>query len=130
MTLTVNDIAYKSHFTNKTGYHLEKYKVNHNVKIGVDATLVVHLVNNGRIDTVKEQFKSYGPSKNVYILYNEGYKSGKKRSCITNAAIDIIDCYLYLFEFAKANNFNNILVLEDDFFFRTSYFKSNTSKTY
>jgi len=117
MTLTINDISYKPYFINKTGYYLEKYKANHNVKIGVDATFVIHLVNNGRLDAVKDQFKSYGPSKYVYILYNEGYKCRKKKQNIVDAATDLIDSYLYIFNFAKNNNLNNILILEDDFFF-------------
>jgi len=39
----------------------------------IDATYVIHLENNGRLEKVKKELVDYYPSKNTCILYNKGF---------------------------------------------------------
>ena len=83
----------------------------------VDATYIIHLVDNGRLDHVYSQMKDYIITKTTYILFNKGYKKCKKNKNIDGPAKDLIDAFLYIFKDAKIKNYNNILILEDDFTF-------------
>ena len=83
----------------------------------IDTTYVIHLEGNGRLESIKNQFKNYIPSKKIYILHNKGFKSGLKDDFITNTAQDLDDAYLTIFKHSQNNHFKNILILEDDFIF-------------
>jgi hypothetical protein len=83
----------------------------------IDATYVLHLENNGRIDSIKKELREFYPSKNTFILYNKGYKKCKKRLPGNETRYDIVDANLRIFKDAKEKGFKNILILEDDFFF-------------
>ena len=83
----------------------------------VDATYIIHLIGNGRLDHVYSQMKDYIITKTTYILFNKGYKKCKKNKNIDGTAKDLIDAFLYIFKDAKIKNYNNILILEDDFTF-------------
>ena len=58
----------------------------------------------------------YQPTKIVYILFNKGYKNCKKDN-IQFPAHDLVDAFLQIFKDAKYKNYENILILEDDFIF-------------
>ena len=83
----------------------------------VDASYIIHLEGNGRYEHIQHQLSSYQPSKDVYILYNRGFKKCHKTLPKQMSTHDLIDAFLHIFEHAKQNNFNHILVLEDDFMF-------------
>ena len=83
----------------------------------VDATYIIHLENNGRYNRIQEQLEEYHPTNNVYILFNKGYKNSIKKSFINNPSLDLVDAFLEIFKHAKKKNYNNILILEDDFIF-------------
>jgi hypothetical protein len=83
----------------------------------IDATFIIHLENNSRYEHIMNQLQKIKPTKNVYILYNKGYKNCKKQDYIKNTNQDLVDANLMIFKFAKELNFNNILILEDDFIF-------------
>jgi hypothetical protein len=83
----------------------------------VDATYIIHLENNGRYNHIQKQLEEYHPTNTIYILFNKGYKKSKKKAFITNTALDLIDAFLEIFKHAKKENYNNILILEDDFIF-------------
>jgi len=87
----------------------------------VDATYVIHLENNGRLDSVMEQINKYKPTKLIYIVFNKGYKNCKKQDFINSTVKDIIDANFNIFNHAKINNYNNILILEDDFFLMMNF---------
>jgi hypothetical protein len=63
------------------------------------------------------QLENYHLTKEVYIIFNKGYKKCKKDKHITLPAYDLIDAFLQAFKHAKNQNYNNILILEDDFMF-------------
>ena len=53
----------------------------------------------------------------TFIVYNKGYKNCKKILPKQMPLYDIIDANENAFEHSLQNNFNNILILEDDFIF-------------
>jgi hypothetical protein len=83
----------------------------------VDATYIIHLENNGRYNHIQEQLSEYHPTNIVYILFNKGYKKSKKKYFINKTCLDLIDACLKIFKHAEIHNYNNILILEDDFIF-------------
>jgi hypothetical protein len=72
----------------------------------VDATYVLHLTNNGRLESVQTQLKLHRPSTIVHIVHNPGSLP---------PAADIVAAYQWIFRHAKEQAYGNVLVLEDDF---------------
>ncbi len=83
----------------------------------VDVTYIIHLEGNGRLSSVLEQINKYKPTKLIYIVFNKGFKKCKKQNFIKETGGDLIDANFQIFKHAKLQNYNNILILEDDFFF-------------
>jgi hypothetical protein len=80
----------------------------------IDCTYVIHLEGNNRLEQVYYQLNKYNLSKKIFILFNKGFKKCNKKN-INNPGTDLIECNFYIFEHAKNNDYNNILILEDDF---------------
>jgi hypothetical protein len=95
-------------------YQYEEYHFNKPL-LNVDATYIIHLVGNGRYESIIDQLHKYPISKKVYIVLNQGYKKCQKDSSITKPPLDLIDAFLEIFKHAE--NKENILILEDDFMF-------------
>jgi len=107
------------HIENADGrscYNFEKLDFN-NALLDIDATYIVHLENNGRLDSVKAQLNEFQPTKEVFILHNKGYKKCDKDAFINKPALDLVDAFLYIFKDAQQKNYKHILILEDDFIF-------------
>jgi hypothetical protein len=83
----------------------------------IDATYIIHLENNGRYEHIQSQLHKFNPTNIVYILFNQGYKKSKKKHYINTPSLDLVDAFLEIFKHANKKNFNNILILEDDFIF-------------
>lgn len=83
----------------------------------LDATYIIHLRNNGRLSKIYEQLVKYQPTKIIYIVFNDGFKKCKKSSFIKNPPNDLVDANLQILKHSKKMNYNNILILEDDFIF-------------
>jgi hypothetical protein len=83
----------------------------------IDATYIIYLEGNGRLQSILNQLSNIIPSKNVYIVYNKGYKKCKKADFINKPALDIVDTNLNIFLHSNEKNYKNILILEDDFIF-------------
>jgi hypothetical protein len=100
-------------------YQLEKIEFDNYNKtlLDIDATYIVHLENNGRLDSVKAQLNKFRPTKDVYILHNEGYRTCEKDEYINKPALDLVDAFLYIFKDAQEKDYKHVLVLEDDFIF-------------
>ena len=81
----------------------------------VDATYIIHLKGNGRMPNIEKQLKRIIPTKTTYIIENPGFKTCKKILREQKSQYDLIDAFLNAFYHAKENNYNNILILEDDF---------------
>ena len=108
MTYEINEKAYSFELIENNYGFLDE---------SVDATYVINLEGNGRLESIKNQLKKYIPSKKIYILYNKGFKTGLKTNYITNSAQDLDDSYLTIFKHSQNKHFKNILILEDDFIF-------------
>jgi len=99
-------------------YRFEKLEFDSNsALLNIDATYVIHLENNGRLDSVRKQLNEFRPTKEVFILHNKGYKKCKKEEYIDKASLDLVDAYLYIFKDAQEKDYKHILILEDDFIF-------------
>jgi hypothetical protein len=105
--------------TNRSCYHFEKIYFNNSkdILLNIDATYIIHLENNGRLDSVMNQLNEFRPTKEVFILHNKGYKKCDKDGYINKPALDLIDAFLYIFKDAQQKNYKHVLVLEDDFIF-------------
>ena len=83
----------------------------------IDATYVINLIDNGRYESAYKQLLEYKPTKEVYILLNQGFKKYNKTKHIVYPADDLNDAFLQIFRHAYNKNYDNILILEDDFIF-------------
>jgi hypothetical protein len=104
---------------NGSCYYLEKLEFSNSdsVLLNIDATYIVHLTNNGRLDSVRAQLNEFRPTKEVFILHNKGYKKCKKEEYIDKPPLDLVDAYLYIFKDAQKKDYKHVLILEDDFIF-------------
>ena len=87
----------------------------------VDATYIIHKLGNGRLDQVRKQLQLYQPTQTIYLVQTPGWKeknAKKKNKHICDTARDIVDNNIHVFRHAKKHNYANILILEDDFFFK------------
>jgi hypothetical protein len=110
-------------------YNFKKIKYNKGLLDDeVNATYIIHLEGNGRYEHIMSQLESYHPTKEVYILFNKGYKKCKKDEHIKLPAHDLIDAFLHVFKHAKNENYDNILILEDDFIFTEKIKKTSTQQ--
>ena len=83
----------------------------------VDATYIIHLEGNGRYDDIQEQLSQFHPTNTVYIVFNKGFKKCKKELSEYIPPVDLVDAFLQCFKHANKQDYNNILILEDDFIF-------------
>ena len=102
----------------ETSYRFEQFIFDNPIfEDSIDATYIIHLENNGRLTHIMDQLSKYKPTKTTYICFNKGYKNCKKKEFITNSTYDLVDANLNIFKHADLMNYNNILILEDDFIF-------------
>lgn len=83
----------------------------------VDATYILTMENSKRKDDYENQLKEFIPTKTIYIVHNKGYKKCNKILPKEIPPYDLIDSYLNTMNHSLENNYNNILILEDDFIF-------------
>ena len=83
----------------------------------VDATYIIHLEKNGRYESVMNQIKRFNICKKIYILFNKGFKNCRKPKHIFSSIQDLTHSYIQILNHAENFNYNNILILEDDFMF-------------
>jgi len=95
----------------------------------IDATYIIHLKDNGRFESIIQQLKFFTPTKLVYVVFNKGFKKCKKSDFIKISSDDLIDANLQILKHSKKMNYDNILILEDDFIFspkiNDSFHKNN-----
>jgi len=115
METTIKKIKIKKRQDGKVGFligFLDK---------SVDATYIIHKAGNGRLDQVKEQLKMYQPTKTIYLVQTPGWKEKHElpeNKHICSTLTDIVDNNIQIFKHANKREYRNILVLEDDFFFK------------
>ena len=101
---------------NNECYYFEKIVFNKGLlDDSIDRTYIIHLEGNGRIESIYKQLEEYHPTKEVYILFNKGFKKCNKKLEKYTSVFDLVDAFITIFNHAIDQN--NILILEDDFFF-------------
>ena len=83
----------------------------------IDMVYVLTMENSSREANYLYQLNKYKPLSKVIIQYNKGYKLCKKNIYEQNSIGDLNHAYLNVFLHAQKNNYSNILIFEDDFFF-------------
>jgi hypothetical protein len=83
----------------------------------IDIVYILTMENSIRRDSYMEQIKKYNPYNKIIIQHNIGFKKCKKNLYKQNTVHDLNDAYYHVFLHAKSNNYTNILIFEDDFFF-------------
>ena len=112
-----------------TCYRFEKIIFNKGLlDDGVDATYIIHLEGNGRYEDIIKQLSTYQPTKTTFILFNKGFKKCDKKKHIKLASHDLVDAFLNIFKHANDKKYNNILILEDDYFFTEKIYNPETRK--
>jgi hypothetical protein len=81
----------------------------------INVTYIIHLIGNGRYEHILEQINKFKTTNKIYILHNNGYKTGLKEDYINKPPLDLVDAFLTCFKHASNNNYKNILIFEDDF---------------
>jgi hypothetical protein len=106
-------------------YYYKKINFNYgNLDNIIDAVYVLYLENSDRYNSILQQINNLKLSKNNYIQVNKGYKLCKK-PIIQNSKYDLLHSNLTCFLHANSMNYNNILVLEDDFIFDKKILNKN-----
>ena len=98
-------------------YRYEKRNYDDPIFNHIDATYIINLENNGRITDIEDQLSKYHPSRDVFIVFNKGYKKCDKDEKINSTALDIIDTNKNILLHSIENKYDTILILEDDFQF-------------
>ena len=89
-------------------YDIKKHTYNKGIlDNSVDATYIIHLKDNGRFEHIQTQLKEYQPTKNVYIVYNKGFKKCSKKLIEQISYQDLSDAFLQCFKHANEHNYNN-----------------------
>ncbi len=83
----------------------------------IDVVYLLTMENSDREQHYMEQLNKYKPHKKVIIQYNKGFKLCNKELYKQNTIYDLNDAYYQVFINAKKNNYKNIIIFEDDFFF-------------
>jgi hypothetical protein len=108
----------------------------------IDATYILTMENSERKESYEKQLKEFIPTKTVYIVYNKGFKKCDKVLKEQLSPFDLNDSYLNTMNHSLQNNYNNIIILEDDFIFNpqikninvindiNNIFKNNTGSFY
>ena len=91
----------------------------------VDATYILTMENSKRKLDYENQLKKYIPTKIVYIVLNKGYKKCAKNLVKQQSNYDIVDANLNIMNHSLKNNYENILILEDDFIFNDALIDFN-----
>ena len=124
MTLFYNTLNEKiqnkeNYIINNHCYKYKEYKYNNGFLDDlVDATYIITMIDShDRHKNINKQLEEYIPTKKIYILYNYGYKKCNKILKKNTTTFDIIDANRQILHHSIKHNFNNILILEDDFIF-------------
>ncbi len=83
----------------------------------IDVVYILTLEDSPRKESYMNQINTYLPHKNILIQYNKGYKKCNKKLYKQTSLYDLNDAYYHAFLHSINNNYKNIIIFEDDFFF-------------
>ena len=79
----------------------------------VDMAYLITLTNSNR--QWKEELEKFSLNSKVTVVYNQGYENCKKILPKQQTVYDLVDAVAFIFRDALKQNYQRILVLEDDF---------------
>jgi len=94
----------------------------------IDVSYILTLKNSPKIKNIHKQLTIAKPTKKIFIVVNDGFKKCAKDLHVQNKRYDTMHSYIEIFKHAKKNNYQNILILEDNFIFdkEITYLKHTT----
>jgi len=81
----------------------------------IDMTYVLIMNGSNYEERVRKQLNEYPFTRNIYLQWNYGFKNCRKYLPNQNTVSDLSDAYIIAFNNAIQNNYNRIMILEDDF---------------
>ncbi len=104
--------------SNKESYRHEYIESKHGLFDNyIDCAYILTMENSTRRESYMDQLRKYNPHSKVIIQHNLGFKKCKKQLYEQNTVHDLNDAYYHVFLHARENDYTNILIFEDDFFF-------------
>lgn len=89
----------------------------------VDAVFILLMENSKREHDIFKQLDKYNLHSNVIIQYNKGFNLCKKKLLKNYTHYDLMDANFQVFNYSIEKNYNNILILEDDFIITKNIYK-------
>jgi hypothetical protein len=116
-----------NHYLNTQCYNFERLEFESSGVFDsfIDATYIMTMEGSVRSKEVYKKLKEFYPTSLVFISHNKGFKKCKKILYEQKIPYDVINSYYNVFNHSRKNNFNNILLLEDDFEFDTEVMNAN-----
>lgn len=81
----------------------------------VDVVFILLMEGSKRENNVYLQLNKHNLHSNIIIQFNKGFKHCKKNLNKQLTVYDLVDAYKQIFIQCRQNNYNNVLILEDDF---------------
>ena len=96
----------------------------------VQACYLLTMDNSSRTASAIEEFQKHGLTPELIVQVNKGYKQCAKENLYSNnPAYDLAHALRHVFTDALKNNFDRILVLEDDFSLRNRWPQTRCTKS-
>lgn len=103
---------------NKNAYRYELIESNNGMFDNyIDMVYILTMENSKRRDHYINQIETFNIHKKILIQHNKGFKNFKKNLYKQTSLYDLNDAFYHAFLNAKHNNYKNIIIFEDDFFF-------------
>lgn len=92
----------------------------------VDVTYIITSYDDvSRNKNIQKQLEKLIPTQKIFFVYNNNYKKCKKNILEQMPPYDLKDANLNIMNHSIENNFNNILILENDFIYSDIILDSN-----
>ena len=91
----------------------------------LDMVYIITMENSDRHEKMISELKKNQPFYKIKILYNKGFKNTNKVLPINDTNYDLIDANRHIFVDATSNDYENILIFEDDVRFYENFTKQD-----
>ena len=87
----------------------------------LDMVYIITMENSDRHEKMISELKKNKPFHKIKILYNKGFKNTNKVLPENGTNYDLVDANRHIFMDAMSNDYENILIFEDDVCFYENY---------
>ena len=91
----------------------------------LDMVYIITMENSDRHEKMISELKKNKPYHKIKILYNKGFKNTNKVLPENGSNYDLVDANRHIFMDAMSNDYENILIFEDDVCFYENYTKQD-----